>query len=542
MSNAIYAPVETKRLTPFYIAFRYRNWFVTDNNVVFLLPKNAFCQSCFKRRYLSEFDGGKVGDVSQKALKLAREIDTSFTAGQYWHCVSIENPDIRKTFTLASYESCPHCHKSAGRFGRGEAGRTYESLLHSRSTPKTAELGKLLFSFGFARALHTSNKLGIQDGEIEKILGGNFFSRITGRVVTANEVLVDVTTLGYSMNRALAETKAVMEFLERYAVLEQTCPMHTNEYDEDLIREFLSLYSRRAGTGELAAIKSASIWAVNLADQNACPVPFRFIYDKGDLAFIKPTSSGFAAHVDFRSSLTASILELVERDAFVRFWYDPTRAYGFTPDSQVQEPMDHMKHVLGAVLGNSSLTTKCYVIRSPTKLPVVMATISSSESGLAPALVVGFGVGLNLAQAQSRSMDELRTNALNLLTCISSQKDFLRRQFSHEITSLPDRMNFYSTSRPRARLTFLDHTNPLTDGVYDDLELESLEGVIERLTGHGIGIYGIDVTPRCFADKNVFVTRAFSPHLFPLQFEADRWFNLPTHALSAKDALPHFFT
>ena len=50
------------------------------------------------------------------------------------------------------------------------------------------------------------------------------------------------------------------------------------------------------------------------------------------IAFAVVSYHGFAAHIDFKSSITGSILELVERDAFIRFWHDPLRAYNYSPD------------------------------------------------------------------------------------------------------------------------------------------------------------------------------------------------------------------
>jgi ribosomal protein S12 methylthiotransferase accessory factor YcaO len=507
---------------------------------VFRVPPGGFCRSCFRRRYLSEFEGREIGSVDQKALALARKIDAWPLAGTDWQCVSVDDPNRSKAFALVPYESCDDCSKAPANQERHEARRTYERLLNTGTEPKIAELGGLLFSFGFARAIHTSDEPGLPNAD--EILGGNFYSQISGRILTARDVAVDVTTLGYAGNRELAQTKAVMEYLERYAVIEHTCPMPAREHDEELIGDFLSLYSRHASPKELSAIRSAAIWAVNLGTRGVHPVPLRFIYDKGDVAFIKPTSSGFAAHVKFTRSLIASILELVERDAFVRFWHDPTRAYDFAADAETAAQLETIRHAVAGATGNAMLATRCFLVRSPTMLPVVMSTVSSSDFARPPALVFGFGAGLNLAEALSGSVNELRTNALNLLACIQQKKGFLTRQFDRNITSMADRMNLYSTSAPRARLAFLDTANPLRDGIFEDLNAADLDSVVRRLVGHGIRIFGIDVTPRCFAKLNVYVTRAFSPDLSPLQFEEERWLNLATHAMSANDELPHFFT
>ena len=102
-------------------------------------------------------------------------------------------------------------------------------------------------------------------------------------------------------------------------------------------------------------------------------------------------------------------------------------------------------------------------------------------------------------------------------------------------------MNLYATSAPREKLKFLDNNNPLMEGIVEDAKQPGLDSLIDRFNKIGFDIYGIDFTPQCFKDKNVFVTRAFSPHLYPLQFEQENDFNLKTDSLSAQKVLPHFF-
>jgi len=69
----------------------------------------------------------------------------------------------------------------------------------------------------------------------------------------------------------------------------------------------------------------------------------------------------------------------------------------------------------------------------------------------------------------------------------------------------------------------------------------NLETLIERFKQSGIDIYGIDATPPCFMDKHVYATRAFSPHLFTLQYTPEDVFDLPVGPRSVKGELPQFF-
>ena len=153
-----------------------------------------------------------------------------------------------------------------------------------------------------------------------------------------------------------------------------------------------------------------------------------------------------------------------------------------------------------------------------------MVTISSQDFSKPPALCFGFGTGFNTRDASLGALKELRINTSNLVKAISFFNGYLDRKFTTKIISSPDRMNFYSTNKPRAKLRFLDHDNPLVEGIVKNSDNCNLKAIVERFEQASLDIYGLDFTPRCFQDKNVFVTRAFSPQLFPLQFQQDNVF------------------
>ena len=102
-------------------------------------------------------------------------------------------------------------------------------------------------------------------------------------------------------------------------------------------------------------------------------------------------------------------------------------------------------------------------------------------------------------------------------------------------------MNLYSTAAPREKLLFLDSDNPLVDGIVENTKAADLDSLVERFKQIDFDLYALDCTPECFRDKNVYVTRAFSPQIFPMQFEQEGVFNLPTGPTSAHKELPHFF-
>ena len=100
---------------------------------------------------------------------------------------------------------------------------------------------------------------------------------------------------------------------------------------------------------------------------------------------------------------------------------------------------------------------------------------------------------------------------------------------------------FYATHVPREKLKFLDAKNPLVEGVVEDAVRADLDAIVERFKEIDFDIYAIDCAPACFQDKNVVVTRAFSPQLYPLQFVQEDVFALVKGSTSSCGELPPLF-
>lgn len=539
-NHAPIVPRESKRLSDCYLAFRLNRWFVTDNRNLFLVPSQGFCTYCFKYRYLSELDCVQTTEPAMEALSLAQVIEQQFRPGPNWHWFSVQERRHVREFRLIPFEHCARCMPGKPASRHASKNR-YAAALRSPREFNIRKLGDLLFSFGFARGLYTGRRLGFPDNRFDRVLGDNYFSRISSRIASREGVLADVSCIGYSRDRDLAELKAMMEYAERYAFIQQVSPMQASEHDDGIINEYLARYTGGVSASELEVLKKDSIWAIDLSAGTVHPVPARYIYDKGDIRYIRPTSSGFAAHTRFGNSLVNSILELVERDAFVRFWHDPLRAYSFNPGAAAERELDDLAGLLAALIGNNRLTANCFVVKSPLMLPVVMTTISSDRHDRPPSLVFGYGAGVGLEQALQGALNELRTNTSNLIYMLNHDAGYLDRSTWGRIESIPDRMNYYSTCRPRSRLYFLDMQNPLQGAVYQEAANDTLDEVVRRFEDKNLKIYGIDCSPACFMDLGVYVTRAFSPMLYPLQYQEERSLSLQYRDLSPGGEQPHFF-
>lgn len=547
MDQGTRRPTHIAKLGKDLASFRLNNLYITDNRLLFVAPGQDFCRTCFRRRYYSQTDGSALARIRDSALQLAMSIDHQSSDGRLWKWFQIDGRKAGKAFVLSPFEDCPVCGGSLDS-SRDNAKVRYENLLDRVSSPRLDALKDQVFSFGFARGAVSDNKIGMMhpalsslQPKLDRILGENHNARIFFRMVTQDGRSVNDTSTGFAQDQSLAELKAVMEYLERYAFMLQTCQLGTSEYDEGIIGKYLELFNRDFTGREQDYLRSRAFWAINLRTGELAPIPSAFVDSEGKLDSIHPTSNGFAAHVDFRKSMCGCILELVERDAFMRFWYDPERAFGFEPSAGAQADIGRMVSVLQEVLANDRLASRCFIVQSPTRLPVVMVVICSQDFSLPPSLCAGYGAGFSVEEALAGAVRELRINVGNLVKAVAVYDDYLEWKPDSPIESAQDRMHLYSTSAPREKLKFLDRDNPVMKGVVEEVEAHSLEVLVNRFAQVGFDLFGLDFTPACFQDKGVFVTRAFSPQLIPLQTCDEDTFRLPTGRLSARLALPHFF-
>jgi thiazole/oxazole-forming peptide maturase SagD family component len=530
-----------ERINNSCLAFHMENSFISDNNFLFIPADKNFCRKCFGRRYLAQVtNDSKITHIGSNALNLANNLDKNISKDGNWKIYSVAKLQLVLAFKFKPFEDCPICGNQS-EISIDNVREIYANLLNKKSTADLPGLKQIIFSFGFARGRSISKEIGLPDPNLNKLLGGNYHARIIFRMAAVSGSCEDSTSTGFSASQDLAELKALMEYLERYTFMLQLCHLKTSEFDNQIIDDTFKLYKQTTSEDEITHIKKNAYWGINLSTNEIRAIPQAFIFNNGQSNFIKPSSSGFGAHTDFKKSLCSSILELIERDAFVRFWHDPQRAYNFAPDTKIQENLEEIITILKTVIENDTINAQCFVLKSSTEIPVVLLAISSKDHTRSPSLSFGCGVGYNFDSAIAGALEELQLNIVNLVKAVSVFDGYLTRSFNSKIESIQDRMNFYATPLPRSKLKFLDNGNSLADGIVQDLEKPGFDALVKRFNQANIDVYGIDCTPLCFQEKKVFVTRAFSPQLYPLQFLQEDVFSLAIGETSAANDLPHFF-
>ena len=532
------------RLTDQCLELHYNDsTFIVDISHIHVAPSDNFCRACWIRRYNTHINAGTrpiQTEPEDNMYHIAKVLSSRpRPEDDFWQTYSVKSSQPVATYKLFAFEDCPDCNPDR-LCSRSDAEEQYRKLLTERETGSIERIMERTSSFGFISNRYISDKIGLKHNRFDPLMGGNFEARLLYRIIDHRGRSKDSAAIGFDKDRLTATVKATMEYIERYTFLLQISGPRTKEHDDKIIADYLSLYTETTKQDH-DRLKQEAFWAINLLTDSVVPVPTTCIYNDDPNDFIQPTTSGFAAHVQIEQCLINSILEIIERDAFVRFWHKPETANLVQPDEKTASELDTLCSYISIAFDNPDVCHKMYIIHSPLQLPAVMLILSSRNFYKPPAITFGLGAGLNLKDAINSAMTELRQYAINQVKGIELIPGFLRRRVSRNVESIPDRMNLYATSKPRRKLKFLDRDIGTDKGMFQPIDDASLTSLLKRFEDTNIDILAIDCTPACFSDAGSIVTRAFSPQLYPLQFQHERRINLPVSEHSCADDLPHFF-
>ncbi|WP_297527140.1 YcaO-like family protein [Thiohalobacter sp.] len=535
------APFE--RLGKACVRFRLNRTYVTDGRFLFVPPDATdFCPLCFERRHRAQFPAApELHSLPPAALELARQFDKAARHTDEWVAQALKPGAARQNFRLFGFEDCPRCQPPQAALSPAEAAEYYELKLTGPSPDFNPEnLSRRVFSFGFAHRAMMMNRSRLDDPRLTNLIADGHHARVLYRMVVPDGRFTDAATTGYDTDPAHASLKALMEYAERYAFNLHVTPARAERADPELIDGYMQLYRRPLSAAEKKQAENEAVWGVDLlrGTPRAIPLPFLFSYQ----AFrdVKPTSSGYGAHGSFGDAVASGIVELVERDAFVRFWHDPGRARLLELPPPQEQALTSVAAATAAAATIPPLTSRAFLIPSPLRIPVVLLAISSDHPEQGPALLFGFGAGLTLDEAAYGALRELRLNAMNLVRALKMMPDLLTQHPPAKVDGIAQRMQLYASAVPRPHLRFLDEADMAQA---DDCTScpPDLDALLDRFRNAEIDIHAVDCTPECLADLGVHVVRAFSTGLYPLQFEREDTLSLPRSDGYAGKHLSHFF-
>lgn len=343
-----------------------------------------------------------------------------------------------------------------------------------------------------------------------------------------------------------AKFKAIAESVERYALSnidsqDLVFDTYSNLKDSALNPEiFINFDTFLFGLSKEEYVKKISNapiqWnrAINLKDQKEILVPSQLVYSKYDMTkepLIRfPISTGAAFGLEFSSTLIRGILEVVERDNFMRFWLTGKEVPQINIKKNLRSLTSYFEryllepYVLDISLDSEIPTMLGFLIDRTGKGPAVTAGLKSKDNEREAIL------GCLLEAQQVRSW--IRFNYIrNKAPKIESNK---------LVTDFKSRGYYWFNLE---RINDIDHMFEYEHREINRQKILSYSEITFKIFSKGFDIYYIDITPRKIKDLGSLVIKAIIPQMHPLTFNENIPYNF-SHSLGcvkSLNKLPHPF-
>jgi|GEM_PF-6448660 len=214
--------------------------------------------------------------------------------------------------------------------------------------------------------------------------------------------------LGKAFDRHSADRGAIAEALERYA---QDAPLP--EADVSL---------PMPSWVKMTEFETSTVVVYELSTRQSVRVPRHLIQKSGEE---KPYDwSGLAAHTIEEQAIQNGLLEVLERDAFLKAWYEQCTIFPIPTNSSFQTGM-----ALVSFLEKKGCQILFAAIKGLLNTITVMAVALSDNR---PRLAIGLGCSTNLHQAQQKALEEL----IQVYTALEPY--MIKEEFSSSLAILED--------------------------------------------------------------------------------------------------------
>lgn len=226
--------------------------------------------------------------------------------------------------------------------------------------------------------------------------------------------------------------------------------------------------------------------AKNIHNQNVClPAQLFVPPPKGEAPYWSPNSSGMAFHSEDDKALLNSLLELVERDAFLHVWWSQS-----SPAVISQS-------------GNRSVLD----ITGRVGVPCVAVVELSQEHIL---------IGTSADFSQSKAIEKASAEVDQLKVVSALHDKTSKGQNSHDIKSFEDSLSYYSDEN--LHLTdFLIQGDSAEEKA--ETNIDTLSALVNRLDELKIRVYTANLTTPEVAAVGGVVLKSYSPDLISLNHD-----------------------
>lgn len=352
-----------------------------------------------------------------------------------------------------------------------------------------------------------------------------------------------ILSLGQHKNKLISKIKALMEFAERYALKNRALAFTSLKGNKlDIMNACKDMKYCGKDDEEKEVIITSAIDV--LAGKNVI-----LRVGKEKLDFIK-SSNGMSAHCHVKGAAINSVLELIERDAFVRWWIAPENFTVIKAWGKTLKLLNNFKKFAIDKTKNESIEVKLLSLQSPLNVNVVLSLISSKDSSLPPAIVIGAASGFDLEETIEKSLLELYSNFLNVVCKLQNEPDFFKNEFDYSacdsIKSPIDHGMLYYHPALIKELIFLPLVFSASEvDIRNDKKVSSYEEFKKVLEDQKAEWYLLNMTPPNFKGLNIFALKSIVPQLKEIIFGEDskKYFdNIDVSKYSVAKKLPHCFS
>jgi ribosomal protein S12 methylthiotransferase accessory factor len=247
--------------------------------------------------------------------------------------------------------------------------------------------------------------------------------------------------------------------------------------------------------------------------------------------FVEECSSGCASGASLEEAAVHGVLELLERDAFLRAFFGSAGAVELRPDATTAAPVRHLLRRM-EFLG---FHVRFFDASSGFGPAVVVAVATDVEGG--GGACVGAGAAFETTSAARAALAEVASDAPTIATRRATRRPELEAMADDHslVRRLADHADLYCLPRMAAGLDRLDGGGRTSWRVAVDADRDrlgwdvtslDLAGNLDRLVGRfedrGMTVAVVDQTTRLQERLGVRTARAVVPGLLPIDFGAGR--------------------
>jgi len=273
--------------------------------------------------------------------------------------------------------------------------------------------------------------------------------------------------------------------------------------------------------------------AVELGAGKKVNIPASLVYmyfrheHKGEPFFDEVSSNGAATYSGYKEACVRAILELVERDVFVRFWYHREVAREIKLETLTQI-FPELQELLDALSVDE--TVAVYEIPNSFGIPTFIATLTNRDKSK---------TAFNITAASDLNSDQALHKVIREIIRFAEEQYPVRKgsPLIADFTSYSDLNDFANSLSNRRRLwahqEMLSHIEWLADspevtyeniskGVTEDFSaMQRYEWLRNYCSKHNVRIYLSDVTNSVAKYAGLYVVRAVSPDLLSIFFKEE---------------------